>query len=113
MKEEKKNGYQSPQYLVSSHEDTKSNWENTTHNSNFDDSGSTSEVWKKNTSMVKGKDYNLLDCKQCGYSSSDKSNLRRHIKSVHKKIKNYECEKCENAFSQKVHLEKHIKTKHN
>merc|ERR1712150_64358 len=69
---------------------------------------------KSNANYVPNDKYDCaMTCDQCSYSSSDKSNLKRHIKMVHHKIKNYECENCDKTFTQRCNLESHIRSKHN
>jgi len=51
-------------------------------------------------------------CKECGNAFWDKSNLRRHIKSVHNKMKDHICKYCGYAASEKFNLEIHIKEIH-
>ena len=51
-------------------------------------------------------------CDQCKYSTSYKTALTRHIKTVHEKIRNLECEFCDHRFSQKGHLSVHLSSKH-
>ena len=51
-------------------------------------------------------------CKKCGKAFWDKSNLRRHIKSVHNKMKDHICKECGYSASQKIALKKHIKAVH-
>lgn len=45
-------------------------------------------------------------CPQCDYKSSQKSNLKRHIKAIHNKIKDFECQKCDFKCSEKRNLKK-------
>jgi len=42
----------------------------------------------------------------------DKRSLKKHIDTVHKKIRNYECPACSNTFQQKPHLTNHVKRYH-
>ena len=48
-----------------------------------------------------------LKCEQCSYSSVDKSNMKKHIRGVHEKIKNHKCEECGYAATQKNSLIQH------
>ena len=52
-----------------------------------------------------------LSCPECGKTSSDKSNLAKHIKSQHQGIV-YPCNECEYKAKQTTHLKVHIKNKH-
>jgi len=54
-----------------------------------------------------------VECEFCDYTCSLNSNLQRHIKSVHNKIKDVECEFCDYTCSQNSDLQKHIKSVHN
>jgi hypothetical protein len=53
-----------------------------------------------------------FNCDQCEKSFGHKSNLNKHVKTVHLKQKNFKCEHCEKSFGQKGHLKVHIKTIH-
>ena len=50
-----------------------------------------------------------VKCEICGKIYSNNT-LKRHIKSVHEKIKDFQCPKCGKAFSEKGSLEIHDKT---
>ena len=55
-------------------------------------------------------------CGECGYATSYKFDLKRHIEGVHEKIpkiKKHVCEDCGYASSHKGDLNKHIKGVHN
>ena len=41
-----------------------------------------------------------------------KDELRKHVKSVHAKIKDHECGECDYNASRKCHLQQHIKAVH-
>merc|ERR1739848_263927 len=58
-----------------------------------------------NKRKKQAKDIKSSKCKQCTYASSDQSNLTRHIKTVHYKIRNFKCEECGHAFARKQHLD--------
>ena len=53
-------------------------------------------------------------CDRCEYSSNHSGNVKKHIKAVHNKIKNFVCDRdnCEMAFSSNSHLKQHIKAVH-
>jgi hypothetical protein len=51
-------------------------------------------------------------CDQCDYSCSQKGNLNNHIKAVHLKQKDFHCDHCDYSCSQKGALNKHIKAVH-
>ena len=53
-----------------------------------------------------------LKCNLCEYTCSDNANLHRHIKAIHSKIKNFECKDCEYKCSNNSDLQKHIKQVH-
>ena len=52
-----------------------------------------------------------LPCSQCNYKTGDRSNLFRHIKSIHKGVK-YPCTQCDYKATVKNHLLRHIKSTH-
>ena len=51
-----------------------------------------------------------LNCEECAYVTTDKSNLNKHIKTHQQKRPEFKCENCEKVFSSKVELKKHMKT---
>jgi hypothetical protein len=51
-------------------------------------------------------------CGECEFSTSHKSNLRKHVNVVHKNIKNYGCDECMKRFSKKHNLKDHLKRNH-
>ena len=53
-----------------------------------------------------------LKCHQCPYETSERSNLRRHIKAVHDKIRNHVCNDCGFSANQKANLMRHIELVH-
>ena len=57
---------------------------------------------------------NRFKCHQCDYNCSKNSDLKRHIKSVHDKIKDIECPKedCDYNCSKNSTLKRHIKMVH-
>ena len=65
--------------------------------------------------MPEDKEY---QCSECDFKSSAKSastakrSLRRHIKTVHDKIKDHKCSMCEFAATDKRVLTKHVKKQH-
>jgi hypothetical protein len=54
----------------------------------------------------------MIKCEFCDYTTNKKSNLTRHIKTRHKKIKNLKCEFCDYITDKKSNLTRHIKTRH-
>ena len=57
-------------------------------------------------------DKNLFQCDRCSYEARLKTNLIRHITTVHEKILNFECDVCSKSFGQKVNLQQHYKKTH-
>ena len=55
------------------------------------------------------KDIKSNKCDQCEYASSQKANLRTHLKT-HSGEKSNNCNQCDSAFSQASHLRTHLKT---
>ena len=53
-----------------------------------------------------------LCCETCGKQCGSMSDLRRHVKAVHTKIKDNLCDKCEYASVDKIGLMRHIKRVH-
>merc|ERR1712150_223184 len=53
-----------------------------------------------------------MSCDQCEYTTSDKSNLRRHIKTKHATIKEFNCNDCDYATNRKDNLLTHLKSSH-
>ena len=45
-----------------------------------------------------------LKCNLCPYTASKKSQLKRHVKAVHDKIKDYVCGECGYTASQEINL---------
>jgi len=52
-------------------------------------------------------------CDKCDYKTVDKKKIKRHIKAVHDKIKDFECDKCDYKCSINSHLKRHINSIHN
>jgi uncharacterized membrane protein len=55
---------------------------------------------------------NRFKCSQCEYACCSNSDLKKHIKQVHDKIKDIECDKCKYKCSENSNLQKHIKQVH-
>lgn len=53
---------------------------------------------------------NNITCEECGYSTTQQIWLDRHIKGVHKKLKDFSCSECSYASAWKSHLTRHRKT---
>jgi KRAB domain-containing zinc finger protein len=51
-------------------------------------------------------------CNICDYETAQSYNLKKHIDSIHKRIKPYECNMCEFETAHKPHLRKHINSVH-
>lgn len=52
-------------------------------------------------------------CPQCDYSSSNKADIDKHVKSIHLRIKEFACESCSYKTSYKYILDRHEKAVHN
>ena len=50
-------------------------------------------------------------CNQCEKQFTQQGNLRKHIESVHEKVK-HPCYQCGKQFTQQGHLKGHIRKKH-
>jgi KRAB domain-containing zinc finger protein len=53
-----------------------------------------------------------FECEKCSYKCATKTSLKNHINAVHDKIKNFECEKCSYKCSSRGNLYQHINTVH-
>ena len=51
-------------------------------------------------------------CGYCDYSYSDKSNLNKHLASLHEWIKPFKCDSCDYKCSQNSTLNHHVATVH-
>ena len=65
---------------------------------------------QENVSIKKSK---LTQCKTCSKAFQGKHNLKRHIETVHYKMKAFECNICSVAFGQRGSLETHVNSVHN
>ena len=66
---------------------------------------------KRHIKQVHDKIKNF-QCVQCDYKCSEKSDLTKHIKRIHDKIKDFKCVMCDSKFSHGSHLKIHIKAIH-
>ena len=46
-------------------------------------------------------------CDICHKQSMKKSNLNRHVKTIHEKIEDFTCMKCQKNYKEKHHLKRH------
>ena len=53
-----------------------------------------------------------FECDICKKTFNDKSNLIKHKKIVHNKIRKYECDRCEKKFAVNHQLKQHMITVH-
>ena len=53
----------------------------------------------------------ILSCESCNYKTTDRSNLKKHVQSIHEGKKEH-CNECLYAASSKGNLKKHITNKH-
>ena len=53
-----------------------------------------------------------FQCDKCQYNTPVNKCLKRHIKTVHEKIKNIKCDKCDYICSSNCNLKQHIKYIH-
>ena len=54
----------------------------------------------------------IFQCDLCNYVSARKDNLKKHVQSVHEKLKPYNCRQCGKAFSMKQHCKEHEESIH-
>ena len=64
-----------------------------------------------NHKRLKHGDVKQFNCEKCVYTTSKKENLKQHVQSVHKKVKET-CETCGKEFSKKSHLIRHVRQLH-
>ena len=57
--------------------------------------------------IMKSSSAQLHNCEQCDYKAKCSGSLKRHVKMVHLRIKNYTCEQCDAKFSQPSGLKDH------
>ena len=67
------------------------------------------ESYETNKNVGK-KDENK--CEICHKYFAAKNNLRKHIRAIHLRVKNYHCQICEISFSQSHKLKSHVQKKH-
>jgi len=65
---------------------------------------------KREKNKLKNKD--KFKCEKCDYKFYDISSLKRHIKSIHDKVKDFFCENCDYKCSLNGNLQLHIKKVH-
>ena len=53
-----------------------------------------------------------LECKQCDYKTALTANFVRHIRAVHQRIKDFECRHCDHKTTNKKDLKSHVKAVH-
>ena len=53
----------------------------------------------------------MYPCNLCDYKATQQGSLKKHIESVHEKVK-YPCNLCEYKATEKGHLKRHIKSVH-
>ena len=49
-----------------------------------------------------------LQCEKCPYTSNHRGNLKRHMKSVHEKLRTHHCQECSYSASLRRDLETHV-----
>jgi len=47
--------------------------------------------------------------RHCDYETSQSGTMKRHVKSIHLKVRDFQCNECENIFSEK-NLDHHLKS---
>lgn len=53
-----------------------------------------------------------FSCEQCGFLFGMRSNLKRHVHTVHEDRRTFSCNICNSAFGLKQNLATHIRVKH-
>ena len=89
--------FKQPENTTISHEKDKNEFESKISNEE--------NIISQNMFTAKEKSYR---CEKCNNFYSHKSNLDRHISSVHEGKKPYKCEICDKSFSQNANLKSHI-----
>ena len=56
---------------------------------------------------------NVYKCEVCGFKAKNKTGLKIHMKSTHKKIKNkYKCDSCDYSHERESQIATHNKSVH-
>ena len=76
-----------------------------------DASFSVAQMLKKHIRSVHQK-LKLFTCSTCSSSFAEKSNLIRHVLSVHEGVKPHECEICHGKYESRQYLQQHIESVH-
>ena len=58
------------------------------------------------------KSARVRQCDQCNFTTEHKQSLKRHVKIIHYKIRDYACEQCSFKASTNSNLMQHIKSVH-
>lgn len=58
------------------------------------------------------EDKRRFSCEICGFAFAMRSNLKRHIVTVHEEQRQFKCELCGSAFGLKQNLATHVRVKH-
>ncbi len=66
----------------------------------------------KTVGATPGSALELYSCTICGSPFSTKSNVRKHVDTIHKQLKLYTCTLCDTSFTLKGYLTKHVETFH-
>ena len=66
----------------------------------------------KNQNVQEGEQSNIHQCGICSYSCARKSDMTRHIASVHEKIKPHKCPICDYRSYKRYHVKNHVLTVH-
>ena len=66
---------------------------------------------KKNCQNQSNITLNEFNCDKCDYRATDKTNVQRHIESLHGEIR-HDCDKCDFRATEKTTLQRHIESLH-
>lgn len=58
------------------------------------------------------KSSNAFPCERCGKTFERRYDLRRHVTTVHDKVRAFNCSHCDMSFLQRSHLKEHISSVH-